>query len=375
MPAPPIRVLLIAPSLDILGGQAVQATRLMDGMRQVDSVRMKFLPINPRLPGLLRGLQQIRYVRTFSTWLLYLFKLLAAAARCDLLHIFSAGCSSYLLWSVPAIYVGRLYGKKIILNYRDGQCEDHLRNWKTAKPPLRLVHEIIAPTDFIVDVMAKFGFNARCIPNILDPDRFHYRRREKLRPIFMTNRILEPLYNVGCILRGFAVIQRRYPNATLAVAHDGVCRPGLERLARDLELRNVTFLGRVPHDRIPALYDEADIYLTTPNTDCMPGSLLECYASGLPIVATKAGGIPYILVDGQTGLLIPIDDHEALAEAAFRLLEDSELVARLTDNARRECERYRWVHIRDRWTGTYHRLLGWPWLPSAEPEGTPGAAC
>lgn len=352
---PPVRVLLIAPSLDILGGQAVQAMLLRNGMREVDSVRMDFLPMNPRLPG---TVAEIRYVRTFLRFILYCLSLAARAWRYEVLHIFTAAYYGFIIWAVPAIVVGRLFGKKVILNYHDGQCEDHLRNWRTARPALRLAHEIIAPTFFIVDVMNQFGIQASCIFNVIEPERFHYRQRSRLRPVFMTNRILEPLYNVGCVLRGFAIVQKRYPEATLTVAHDGICRAELESLARDLGLRNVDFLGKVPHDRVDELYAAADIYLTTPNIDCMPVSVLECYLTGLPVIATKAGGIPYIVKHGQTGILIPVNDHEALAEAAFRLLDDPDLVARLTTNGLKESERYRWLPVRDQWVAVYHRLAG-----------------
>src|SRR6185436_16620091 len=131
----------------------------------------------------------------------------------------------------------------------------------------------------------------------------------------------------------FQIVQRQYPEARLTVAHDGPSRPELEALARRLELRNTEFIGRVPHSKIAALYDDADIYLTSPDFDCMPGSILECFASGLPVVATNAGGIPYIATDGETALLVPRDDHEAMARAAVRLLEDPGLVERLTRNA------------------------------------------
>jgi glycosyltransferase involved in cell wall biosynthesis len=352
----PVRVLLIGPSLDILGGQAVQAMHLLNGMKEVDSVRMEFLPINPRLPGPLGLLQKIKFVRTAVMFTAFFLRLLVAAARNDVIHVFTAAYYGFLLWCAPAVCIGRLYRKKVMLHYHDGQCEDHLRNWRTARPVLRMAHQIVAPTYFIVDVMKKFGFDAQCIFNVIAVDQFHYRQREQLRPVFMTNRILEPLYNVGCILRGFALIQQRYPGATLTVAHDGCCRPELEQLARDLALRNVAFVGKVPHDRVGELYDDADIYMMTPNTDCMPGSVFECYASGLPIIATNAGGIPYILRHEETGLLIPVNDHAALAQAAFRLLDDPPLVESLTTAGRRECDRYLWVNIRQQWVDAYRRL-------------------
>jgi len=347
-----IRVLLIAPAMNILGGQAVQAARLLERLQREPSLEMGFLALGPPLPGVWND---IRFLRTIMRFVLYNVRLLRAARRYDILHVFSAGLWSYTLWTLPALAVAKLYRKKMILNYRDGQAELHLK-WPLTKTTIRMADVVVTPSGFLVDVFARHGIPARSIFNIIDLTRFQYRQRGKLRPVFMTNRILEPLYNVDCILRAFAFIQQRYPEASLTIAHDGVCRRRLEQLARDLKLRNTQFIGRVPHDRVPALYDAADIYLTSPNWDCMPGSLLECFASGLPVIATKAGGIPYIAQDGETALLVDLNDHEAMARAAFRLLEDEELVVRLTSAARVEVQRYDWPLIRDGWLNTYREL-------------------
>ena len=209
-----------------------------------------------------------------------------------------------------------------------------------------------------MDVFARYGMKIESISNILDKEPFLYRKRRKLRPVFLTNRILEPLYNVGCVLRAFHIVQKKYPDASLTIAHDGVCRRQLEALAKELGLRNTRFIGRVPHAKIPGLYDAADIYLTSPDLDCMPGSILECFASGLPVVATKAGGIPYILEDGQTGLLVDCNDHEAMARCCLRLLEDEELVGRLTDRAHKETSRYDGEAVRQQWSSLYRKLVG-----------------
>lgn len=354
-----IRVLLIAPSMEILGGQAVQAQCLMAELRRVPDLEIGFLPINPHLPP---RLDNLRFVRTALRLLLYLPAMLFRAPRYDILHIFSASYWSYLLWSAPPMLVGRLLRKKIVLNYRSGEAEDHLANWRTAMPTLRLADEIVAPSNYLVDVFARFGLKIRSISNILDTTPFHYRPRRRLRPVFLTNRILEPLYNVGCILRAFHIIQQRYPEASLTIAHDGICRPQLEALAAELGLRNTRFVGRVPHNKMPELYDAADIYLTSPNLDCMPGSILECFASGLPVVATKAGGIPYIVAHEQTGLLVDLNDAPAMARCALSLLEDEQLVARLTDNARRECDKYGGNAVREAWAKLYRALAGKPGL-------------
>jgi glycosyltransferase involved in cell wall biosynthesis len=356
----PIKVLLIGPSLDILGGQAVQATRLMSVLSQLPQLAMTFFPINPRPPKGFGWVRKVPYLRTLVTFALYNSRLLLEARKHDILHIFSAGLSSFTLWTIPALLVGRLYGKKLILNYRDGQAEEHVTTWRTARPTIALADRIVAPSYFLVDVFGKHGIKAQSIFNIIDADRFIYRERRRLKPRFMTNRILEPLFNVDCILKAFALIQERYPEASLTIAHDGCCRPGLEQLAKDLKLKNTVFVGRVPHDQVPALYDSADIYLTTPNIDCMPGSLLECFASGLPVVATKAGGIPYIATDRESALLVDLDDHRAVAARSIELLENPELVETMTEGGLREVQKYHWKPVRDQWAQVYEELAPVP---------------
>jgi len=356
----PIKVLLIGPSLDILGGQAVQATRLMSVLSQLPQLAMTFFPINPRPPKGFGWVRKVPYLRTLVTFALYNSRLLLEARKHDILHIFSAGLSSYTLWTIPALLVGRLYGKKLILNYRDGQAEEHVTTWRTARPTIALADRIVTPSYFLVDVFGKHGIKAQSIFNIIDADRFIYRERRRLKPRFMTNRILEPLYNVDCILKAFALIQERYPEASLTIAHDGCCRPGLEQLAKDLKLKNTRFVGRVPHDQVPALYDSADIYLTTPNIDCMPGSLLECFASGLPVVATKAGGIPYIATDRESALLVDLDDHRAVAARSIELLENPELVETITEGGLCEVQKYHWKPVRDQWAQVYEELAPVP---------------
>jgi glycosyltransferase involved in cell wall biosynthesis len=95
----------------------------------------------------------------------------------------------------------------------------------------------------------------------------------------------------------------------------------------------------------------------------MPVSVLECIASGLPVIATRVGGIPYILETEHTGLLVDRDDHRGMANSAFRLLEEDGLAARLIRNAREECRKYTPPVVAREWIDLYAHVAA-----SADPD-------
>lgn len=356
-----IRVALVAPSLRILGGQAVQATLLRERLNRVPGIQVDLIPINPPLPGPLALLQRVKYIRTLVTSAWYLVSLVARLREYDVVHIFSASYLSFVLAPTPALVLARLMGRPTILNYRSGEADDHLERWRSAAPTIRLATCVITPSPYLVDVFARHDLEASSIPNFVDLDRFQWRKRDSVRPVFLSNRNFEAHYDVECVMRAFARIQAARPDAELLVVGDGPLRGDLTALRDELDLHNVEFLGRVDHHQMPELYDRADIYLNTPRIDNMPNSILEAFASGTPIVTSDAGGIPYIVRHGETALMVPAGDHEAVARASLRLLDDPELASRLAVAGRREVQhRYTWDRVRRHWVDLYRQLAERP---------------
>ncbi len=349
----PIKVLIVAPALPMVGGQAVQAQRLLEKFRAEPELKVDLQPINPPF---FPNLQKIKYVRTVLTSIKYLFDLFVKIPRYDVIHIFSASFYSFLLAPTPAVLIAKLFRKKTILNYRSGNAENHLTHWRSAIPIIRLFDKIIVPSGYLVDVFAKFDLRAETIFNFVDTKKYDFRERKPLKPIFLSNRNFEELYNVGCVLRAFAEIRKKHGDAKLTVAGDGAEREKLHQLAKDLRLENVEFVGRIAPEEMPEFYNRADIYLNSPNIDNMPNSVIEAFAAGTPVISTNAGGIPYICTSGETGLLVETKDFEALAREAIRLLEDDALAQKIIANARRECLKYSWENVREHWLETYRKL-------------------
>jgi glycosyltransferase involved in cell wall biosynthesis len=363
---PPLRVALVAPSLRILGGQAVQADRLLRAWRDDRDLEAWLVPINPIPPGPLAHLTRVKYVRTIITQLIYWPLLLRELRRADVVHAFSASYFSFLLAPLPALLVARMLGKRVLINYRSGEAPDHLRRSFIARAALARTDTNVVPSRFLRDVFAGFGLPAEIIPNVVDLTHFRFVPRRPLRPRLLSTRNFEPLYNVGCTLRAFRTIQAHYADASLTLVGAGSEASRLRALAAELGLRNVTFAGRVPPAEIWRSYADADIYVQTPNIDNMPSSVLEAFASGLPVVSTDAGGVPAILTDGVHGLLAPVGDDDAVARQVLRLLGDQALVDRLTEAALASCAAYRWEVVRGQWLSLYRRLTERRPVPTAK---------
>jgi glycosyltransferase involved in cell wall biosynthesis len=354
--APRIKVALVAPSLRILGGQAVQAQRLLDGWSGDRDVEAWLVPVNPVPPRPFDRLLRYVVLRTLVTQACYWPLLVRELRRADVVHVFSASYMSFLLAPLPAILIAKLLRKPVLVNYRSGEAPDHLRRSAVARAALRRVDLNVVPSRFLHEVFAGFGIASRVIANTIDLTRFTFRERVPLTPALLSTRNFEPLYNVDCTLRAFAHVQTRYPDASLTLVGAGSQEIKLRQTADALGLRNVTFTGAVPPADIHRYYAAADIYVQTPSIDNMPGSVIEAFACGMPVVATAVGGVPAILTDGVHGLLAPDNDDTAIAAQVLRLLEAPDVARQLSAAARETCEAYRWTVVRDAWLAAYRSL-------------------
>ncbi len=126
----------------------------------------------------------------------------------------------------------------------------------------------------------------------------------------------------------------RTHDVTLVVAGDGPERSALERRATALELeQRVRFAGALSRDEVLTLFRAADAALLTSSWENLPHSVVEALAVGTPVLATRVGGVPEVVRDGENGLLVPTGDVDAIAGAIGRLAADGELRAALASRA------------------------------------------
>jgi len=347
------KIALVAASLEILGGHAIQASILARGLRR-EGYHVTFIPINLPFPSGLQWLRQYPYARTLLNQMLYLPSLVRLRLV-DVVHIFSASYWSFLLAPVPAILAAKSFGKRIVLHYHSGEAEDHLAHWGwRVHPWLRMVDEIVVPSDYLSAVFARHGYRTRVIRNVIvGTSHFRYRKRTPLQPRLLSTRNLEPHYRVDNTLSAFAILRAHYPQATLTIAGSGSEERGLRRLAASIGINGIRFVGSVQPREMPALCNEADIFVNSSVVDNQPLSVLEAFAAGLLVVSTGTGDIAAMVRHGETGLIVPAGNPESMAKAVVSLLENPDHALKISQLARGEVEKYTWPQVREAWRAVY----------------------
>lgn len=159
---------------------------------------------------------------------------------------------------------------------------------------------------------------------------------------------------VDLLLRAWGLLAE--PRELILVG-DGAERSSLEALCCELKLNHVTFIGST--NDVRSYLQQADFFVLPSRSEGIPNAMLEAMACGLPIVASHVGGIPDVVEDGESGLLVPPEDAPALVGALNRLLADSDLRRGMGQKAReRVVSDYSLKAVTTRHLELYREVIG-----------------
>ncbi len=353
-PAPICIVGPLPPPSGGMANQCEQLVRLLRGEGHPVELVCTNSPYWPRWAG------RLPVLRAGFRLLPYLWRLWCAAGRAKVIHVLANSGWAWHLVAAPAILVGRWRGVPVVVNYRGGNADAFFS--RAPACVLRLLAGAnlrVTPSAFLHRVFARYGLSAEVIPNIVDLSRFTPAPAREVgdAPQLVVTRNLEPIYDLPTAIRAFARIRSVFPRARLTVAGSGPDLTRLQALVGELGVTDaVCFSGRIDNADIPALYSAADCVLNPSTVDNMPISILESFASGVPVVSTNAGGIPDMVENGVTGLLVAIGDDAAMAQAVLRVLQEPRLAQRLRQAGLAQAQRYAWSCVREQWLEAYRQV-------------------
>lgn len=262
-------------------------------------------------------------------------------------------------WGVMISYASitpvllKMFGfyKKIpfLLTLQEGDSEEHIAKrhfglisffWKYS---LKHANRVQVISTYLGDMARKYGYTGKVsvIPNGVDLQKFPVKNRNIKNTIITVSRLVEK-NAIDILIQAFAEVRKQMPDARLLIIGDGPLRSNLQSLAGD----GVTFAGSLPNEQVPHQLAQASIFVRPSRSEGLGISFLEAMAVGLPVVATRVGGIPDFLEHEKTGLFAAVDDSEDVAKQIIRLLKDDALYNQLAENGRKLIEQtYSWDAI------------------------------
>jgi glycosyltransferase involved in cell wall biosynthesis len=162
------------------------------------------------------------------------------------------------------------------------------------------------------------------------PERRDEGLRQKLgganSPLTISTRNLNPVYDMGTLIRAVPLILQSVPEAKFLIIGEGKQKKYLEDMALSLHvLDSIIFLGRIPHEELPRYLATADIYVSTSLSDTISICTLEAMACELPPIVTDVGDVRKWIQSGENGFIIPVQRPDLLAERIVYLIKNKQL--------------------------------------------------
>jgi glycosyltransferase involved in cell wall biosynthesis len=336
-----IRLLHLSPSLDQGGLEKLQIefarhadrdrfdlrfVALCHGGRTVEDLKEYGVRVDVmnKPPGL-RPLEVFKLAKLFRSW------------RTDVLHTHNNGP---LLYGASA---GRLAGVPVIVHTRHHGRDDTVkrREISMTTKATNLVDTVVCVSEDSLTQGRIDGIDSKLLQTIwngIDVTRFDYRGPTASGPAVVVAR-LNPEKSIDTLLRAMPIVLKEIPDYRVSIAGDGVCQQDLIKLAQELGISShVDFLGNVKD--VPGLLARCSVMVLPSLTEGISLTLLEAMARGLPVVCTKVGGNPEVVVQGETGLLVPPSNPAMLAEALIRIHRDPDLARGMGLAGRERIERH-----------------------------------
>jgi glycosyltransferase involved in cell wall biosynthesis len=277
--------------------------------------------------------------------------LIARRKEYDIVVLQVFGGPSFVVEDI-ASWLSKVFSRRIIMVLRGGAMPDFMARYPAwNKRVLTRADLLVVPSTYLKRAIEPYGFQARLIPNVIELSAYEFRHRAIVAPRLFWMRSFHPIYNPLMAIRVLAQLRTQLPEATLVMAgQDKGQEAEVRALATKLGLNGaVRFSGFLDMAGKMREAGAADIFINTNSIDNMPVAVVEACALGLPVVSTSVGGVPDLLTDGDTGLLVPDNDAGAMADRVLKLLREPSLAARLSENGRELAVRSSWEAVWPQW--------------------------
>jgi glycosyltransferase involved in cell wall biosynthesis len=257
-------------------------------------------------------------------------------------------------WAKAVCGVLRLVGKPYVLMLHGGNLPKFAASrQKSIRKLLVSAVAVTTPSPYLREQMQAYRKDIQVLSNGISIGSYPFRVRRQGARRLTWLRAFHEIYNPMMAVQVMALLKQEFPDIHLTMIGPDKGDGSFEKTRREAErlcvVENLTLMGGVRKEEVPERLAEGEIFLNTTRVDNTPVSLLEAMASGLSVVSTNVGGIPYLVRAEHEALLVPSDNAEAMAKAVRRIIIEPELSRRLSYNARLKAEQLDWSVILPQW--------------------------
>lgn len=233
---------------------------------------------------------------------------------------------------------------------------------RTESQVLRRARHVIAISPYIRQIFATYtNLHWTDIPNPVDDIFFEITRQPQPGRLFTPARVI-PRKGTDILIRAFAAIADDFPQATLHIAGETNSIPAFVRQCREIAAAagvadRVHFLGNLEKKELLTEYSQAAVVTLPARQETAPVSIEEALAAGCPVISTEVGGVPYMIQHEKTGLLLPPEDANALANALRQALSHPDRLKIWGAQARQTADQYRLDVVIDKTVALYQQII------------------
>jgi glycosyltransferase involved in cell wall biosynthesis len=266
------------------------------------------------------------------------------------------------IWAYLSGSILRLLKKPFILSLHGGDLPRFAKKYPSViKSLLNKTNHVTSPSSYLINELRWLHSDIQLIPNGIEVSSYPYDLRKNVGPKLLWLRSFHSIYNPTLIPRVMSSLKENNIKIDILMIGpdkaDGSLKATIDTAARLGVQDSIEIILGVPKTNVPRMLARGDIFINTTNVDNTPISVLEAMACGLPVVSTNVGGIPYLIEDGEDGLLVPPDDPMAMAGAIRRILIEPGLAGKLSQNARQKAEKFDWSNILPMWDEVFKAMI------------------
>lgn len=274
------------------------------------------------------------------------------ARKYDIVVIMLFGGQSFILEAL-ALISARLLRKKTIGVIHGGAFHEfYYRKTRVVNYIFNRFSSLYTPSKFLQYFFWAKGHNVNYLPNFIEFKCFYLPQKKRVFDYkIIWIRALHSIYNPQLAIEALKLVKNEFPRATLTMI--GPNKGELEncvKLAKELNvMESVNFIGFVPNSNLVNYLHENDLFINTTNYESFGVSLMEAASTGIPIVSTNVGEIPYIWKNNENILLTKVNDKDDLSAKIISLFRDQNKRNEISESALECAKRYEWNEIKIEW--------------------------